>query len=535
MTASPVCVLNSTSLAGWTSTALGVTTAASEVVSVKLASYAGVRQWSLSILTADENCTLVGGSVYAAPTITAAAHVYDSATYTAPATHGGIGTALIFRSSVLSTLGEWSHTTFASHVLTGGGARVGAVGETTECGVAGWAAKINGAIRGVSVAADAASIQGYAVDAPFAAVQSVMAYDGSGNLHMAPIADAVQLGTSLAVSAFDMGGQVVGSAANGVASTDLATVAQLPVAGTTSGTFCAGDSTKLPPAPAAAGRIIYDTGSAWSTVNAGTAGQILQANGAAAPTWANAGGVATAGWQTAMDIDFTALSATDFKAGGDGAYTVSGFPCTSAGSASVNTFGIGAASAYGLRVVGKSSTIASATLNFLLTDMIAGLNWANSSIRVWTYLAFNSTPSGAGSASYAYAKFLWSSSGGLTYVARKYKVSTAYMAYSSFPPGTGSENAQESNTGTVTPDTLLVEVPMGGRGSAMFTGTYSSGFPAMTAMNLRTMYLGGQTTTNTVVEYALSTSAVQIVAATDATTVGTSYDVSFKRIKVEYR
>jgi len=44
-------------------------------------------------------------------------------------------------------------------------------------------------------------------------------------------------------------------------------------------------STKLNPTPTAAGKLIYDTGSVYAETAAGTSGQVLQSNGASAPSW----------------------------------------------------------------------------------------------------------------------------------------------------------------------------------------------------------------------------------------------------------
>lgn len=66
--------------------------------------------------------------------------------------------------------------------------------------------------------------------------------------------------------------------------------------GTASNTATQGNDTRLPPAPSAAGKIVYDNGSAYVALAAGTAGKVLTANGAASPTWET---LSIAGFSTA--------------------------------------------------------------------------------------------------------------------------------------------------------------------------------------------------------------------------------------------
>lgn len=61
--------------------------------------------------------------------------------------------------------------------------------------------------------------------------------------------------------------------------------------GTTSTTATVGNDTRLPPAPTAGGKILYDTGSAYAETAAGTSGsQILVSGGTGSPTWGTRGG-----------------------------------------------------------------------------------------------------------------------------------------------------------------------------------------------------------------------------------------------------
>lgn len=71
--------------------------------------------------------------------------------------------------------------------------------------------------------------------------------------------------------------------------------------GTVSGKITQGNDTRLPPAPSAAGKLLYDTGSAYAALAAGTAGQQLISGGAGAPTWnANTAWISTSKLATSM-------------------------------------------------------------------------------------------------------------------------------------------------------------------------------------------------------------------------------------------
>lgn len=82
--------------------------------------------------------------------------------------------------------------------------------------------------------------------------------------------------------------------------------------GTGSGTIAQGNDTRFNPAPSAAGRIAYDSGSGWAALTAGAANTLLQSNGAAAPSWTSAPTVSGANL-TAGTVGYNSLatSATD--------------------------------------------------------------------------------------------------------------------------------------------------------------------------------------------------------------------------------
>lgn len=90
---------------------------------------------------------------------------------------------------------------------------------------------------------------------------------------------------SLVSTANGYGASLVGveDAAGNYAGTDTETI--LAEIATSIATKLASNSTKLPPAPSAAGKIVYDNASAYVALAAGAANRVLHSNGAAAPTW----------------------------------------------------------------------------------------------------------------------------------------------------------------------------------------------------------------------------------------------------------
>lgn len=139
---SPICTVNSGS------TLNGVDVTGGSLVTIALASLAGVNLWQLQCIGTDE--TNVAATINSSLTIN---QVTKTATFNAPA---GVS-ALIFQSQVgINSLGIDANnqpqasftTTFGIYVDTGGGARVGAVNETFEGSAAyGWIIKVNAIIR----------------------------------------------------------------------------------------------------------------------------------------------------------------------------------------------------------------------------------------------------------------------------------------------------------------------------------------------------------------------------------------------------
>lgn len=137
---SPACTVNSTA------TTNGVDVTASSTPTIALVSASGVTVWELECIGTDENN--VAATINASLSIN---QVAKTATFSAPSS---LGSALIFRSRVNNgvdangTVQSSYTTTFKVSVLTSGGARVGALNETTENSATfGWVGVVNGAVR----------------------------------------------------------------------------------------------------------------------------------------------------------------------------------------------------------------------------------------------------------------------------------------------------------------------------------------------------------------------------------------------------
>jgi len=93
------------------------------------------------------------------------------------------------------------------------------------------------------------------------------------------------LGSTCTVTATATGTLTLGTGLTGTSYNGSAGVTAAVSYGTTSGTATQGNDTRLPPAPSSAGRVLYDSATAWTALAAGTSTQVL--HGGTAPSWAS--------------------------------------------------------------------------------------------------------------------------------------------------------------------------------------------------------------------------------------------------------
>jgi hypothetical protein len=143
MPASPACLI-SINGGPWVSTYHGVDIVPGANIGIKLQDSMDVASWYLEVFGRDELSpmpTLIG--------VNPTTHLVDTPSTIAEfVSEIDLGRALIFRSTVITTVGPTLITQFALFTLTSAGLRVGAVGETVEGDPEfGWGAIVNPAIR----------------------------------------------------------------------------------------------------------------------------------------------------------------------------------------------------------------------------------------------------------------------------------------------------------------------------------------------------------------------------------------------------
>jgi hypothetical protein len=241
--------------------------------------------------------------------------------------------------------------------------------------------------------------------------------------------------------------------------------------GTTSGTATQGNDSRLAPAPSAAGRILYDTGSTWAALAAGTSGQVLTSGGAGAPSWA------TGGWTVVYALDWTAQNSINIKSSGDGSFVFDGKTWTADGSANVG--GLAVTNGTGLVFTGNNGGGA----NMLLPVSSVASDFAPGVRDIALLIQYAFTPS-SGTTHTLIAGFLTDTSFTEYSVARINAASSAIQNLS-VASNLVTDGTEVTSTSTLTDDVVGVVLPAGASSSLLVSGVYSAGFPALPAMRWR--------------------------------------------------
>jgi hypothetical protein len=319
MTASPLVLVQFSSDPGnWHATTGGVDIVSGNTVSIKLADTTDVGSWYVTIVGVDEVTALPPVLVNVSTNPDTPGLVVSPTSVVSFTSPVGNGRAYILRSSVN---GLSSTTTFGIFVRTAGGFRVGAVGERFEGNPTfGWTTTLNQFIRtgaggggpapalqtttsNVDVAGATAPSAGQVLTASsstaanWATPSSGVPLTTNAPANVTKSTADVGIGTAAArddhkhdVSTATAGATAPGDSASEGTATSLARSDHkhsLPAFGTSSGTFCQGNDSRLSDDRTASGVRSATTVVSIASAPAPSAGQILTASSSTAAAWAN--------------------------------------------------------------------------------------------------------------------------------------------------------------------------------------------------------------------------------------------------------
>jgi len=213
---------------------------------------------------------------------------------------------------------------------------------------------------------------------------------------------------------------------------------------------------------------------------AGTSGYVLTSNGAGvAPSWQAAAG----GLTTLYEVDFTTQTTQDFKAGGDGNYTIDGknWKVTGTG-ASAGTFKIlnGTGIVLAPNAVGAASLGMRASLYAMSSTCAPTLAFTE----VWYRATVANLTTNLQSGNCGLTNYSGTSTDWLCRMLQLYDGSQAWVAdyyYNGVQLAAGS---RPRSTNSLTDDVIVLRV-IDSATVEVFTGVYSSGWPARAALHRR--------------------------------------------------
>jgi len=213
---------------------------------------------------------------------------------------------------------------------------------------------------------------------------------------------------------------------------------------------------------------------------AGTSGYVLTANGAGvAPSWQAAAG----GLTTLYEVDFTTQTTQDFKAGGDGNYTIDGknWKVTGTG-ASAGTFKIlnGTGIVLAPNAVGAEALGMRASLYAMSSTCAPTLAFTE----VWYRATVANLTTNLQSGNCGLTNYSGTSTDWLCRMLQLYDGSQAWVAdyyYNGVQLAAGS---RPRSTNSLTDDVIVLRV-IDSATVEVFTGVYSSGWPARAALHRR--------------------------------------------------
>ena len=186
-----------------------------------------------------------------------------------------------------------------------------------------------------------------------------------------------------------------------------------------------------------------------------------------------------AGFTTVYSVDFSAQSSQDFRAGGDGSYTIDGKVWTVTNTSSATQFDI--QNGTGLNIVSGGY------LTIKLSTLYSSLKMYEDDILVWTYATVASVPTAArwyivGVINYPTANALFAGIG------HRNEGGTQCMAnYVNTSGGTLIAPSGSCPTTNISDDVFVHRIMPDGR-ITMYSGVYSSGWPSFSSLRQRLTY-----------------------------------------------
>lgn len=242
------------------------------------------------------------------------------------------------------------------------------------------------------------------------------------------------------------------------------------------------------------------------------------------------------GWKTALDLDFTAQTSQGITT--DGSYTIGGYSFTKINSANEVTH-LQLTNGTGLVFVPNNSstdyysgTISLPAVRLSLSSVIKNFSYGMP-LRIYVYNSANNS-----SAEYDQATIAVESSGvsatNYNYVFKRGYNNNNAFGYITTMNINGGNQGQQNEQSYTTDNVMVLEISRGLPAIEFrtFTGTYSGGWPALTALNPHTIYTVGIQNPTTSISTA---SNWTVLLGAGRVNSGTALTITYARLRIDYK
>lgn len=242
------------------------------------------------------------------------------------------------------------------------------------------------------------------------------------------------------------------------------------------------------------------------------------------------------GWITALDLDFTAQPSQSL--GTDGNYTIGGYPFFKSNSANDNT-PMALTNGTGIVIIPKaggtdyfSGTINLPLIRIFLSNVIGNFSYGMP-LRLWAYNS-SINPAAEFDESTLTLESAGVSSLNFNYAFKKGFNNNNANGYITTMNINSSNQGQQNEQAFTTDNVMVLEIPRGlpSLEFRTYTGLYSNGWPAASALNPHTMYTVSTQNPTTSIgaasNWTMSLGAERVNSATNLTVV-------FARMRIDYK